>query len=178
MFATKIQTLAAIVLVAFLYSGVWLARYGRLREEHSLPFPLQLPQDAGAKLPEIDADNSRADEGCETSPFGFVVDFGKVQRGTMPTRIFRFVNASNVPLKINLVSGKSCASGAVNVRTTKWILLPYEEGQLEISVDTKRFKGPKSVAVYVETDNGKKMVTMLYVQADSRDGFLQLFSIL
>jgi len=49
------------------------------------------------------------------------------------------------------------------------VLQPNEEGKVEILLDTRRFVGPKTKALWLETDNGKRSVTVLYIKADSQD---------
>jgi hypothetical protein len=47
------------------------------------------------------------------------------------------------------------------------VLQPNEEGKVEISLDTSRFKGRKTCALFLEWDNGKTAV--FHVTADSQD---------
>jgi hypothetical protein len=48
------------------------------------------------------------------------------------------------------------------------VLEPNEEGRIEIVLDTRRFQGPKTVALYLQTDNGKRMETIFYITADAQ----------
>jgi hypothetical protein len=49
------------------------------------------------------------------------------------------------------------------------VLQPNEEGQVEISLDTKRFQGPRRFSLLLRMDNGKKIVTMITVAANALD---------
>jgi hypothetical protein len=49
------------------------------------------------------------------------------------------------------------------------VLQPYEEGELEIAVDTRRFVGRKTFSTYLQTDNGKLMETILNITVDAQD---------
>jgi hypothetical protein len=47
------------------------------------------------------------------------------------------------------------------------LLQPNEEGKVEISLDTSRFRGRKTYALFLEMDNGK--TTVFHVTANSQD---------
>jgi len=54
-------------------------------------------------------------------------------------------------------------------RSTKEVLQPFEEGELEISLDTRKFAGRKTFSAYLQTDNGKFMETILRITVDSQN---------
>jgi len=49
------------------------------------------------------------------------------------------------------------------------VLQPSEEGKVEAFLDTRRFRGRKTCAGYLETDDGKTMETLFYIKADAQD---------
>jgi hypothetical protein len=49
------------------------------------------------------------------------------------------------------------------------VLEPGEEGQLEFSLDTRRFFGRRTQDMYLKTDNGKVVETIFRIIADSQD---------
>jgi hypothetical protein len=49
------------------------------------------------------------------------------------------------------------------------VLQPYEEGKVEIVLDTRRFRGTKTSALYLEMENGQTIETKFTVTADSQD---------
>jgi hypothetical protein len=73
-------------------------------------------------------------------------DFKSVARGAQLFHRFKITNIYAVPMDItNLRS--SCTCGTVKV--TKKTLQPREEGFIEVTMDTKRFTGPKTLLIYV-----------------------------
>jgi hypothetical protein len=48
------------------------------------------------------------------------------------------------------------------------VLQPNEEGKVEISLDTRRFRGRRTYALFLQMDNGK--TTVFHVTANSLDG--------
>lgn len=97
------------------------------------------------------------------APFGLVHDFGKVPSGIVK-HAFRIFNTSDVPLQVPSVRW---SSGNVVAHATKLVLQPHEEGDVEVTVDARRFRGRRSFTVYLQTDNGTAMTTLLQVTADS-----------
>lgn len=159
MFVTKTKIAAAIMLLALLGSGVCLTRYSSGQSA-----PIEPPPPA--KPAEKDARNDDANKPVEKSPLGLVHDFGKVPRGTQLRHTFRIINTSDVPLRI--LSART-SSGALNGRSTKDVLQPGEEGTLEVSLDSRRFSGPKTCVLWLTTANGKVPVTTdFYIKADSQ----------
>jgi hypothetical protein len=49
------------------------------------------------------------------------------------------------------------------------VLQPNEEGQLEISLDTSKFRGPRRCSLLLHTENGKKTVTRFIIAANALD---------
>ncbi len=54
-------------------------------------------------------------------------------------------------------------------RSTKQLLRPNEQGKVEIVVDTQRFRGPKTQALYLTIDNGKTIESVFHISANSQD---------
>jgi hypothetical protein len=50
------------------------------------------------------------------------------------------------------------------------VIQPYEEGKVEIVLDTRLFRGPKRRTLYLKMDNGKTMEARFTVTADSQEG--------
>lgn len=77
---------------------------------------------------------------------GLVHDFGDVPRGSQLLHRFAITNIYAVKMEItNVTSGCGCVTAAA----TKNVLEPRETGYLEVSMDSKRFVGSKSVNVRV-----------------------------
>jgi hypothetical protein len=134
----------------------------------ALSCAIDVTKRASAAAPPVSETDAK--KAAEAPPFGIVHDFGKVQRGTQAEHAFRIVNTSGVPLEITSVKrGGGCAGAAVSARVSRRLLQPGEEAQLNVSLDTRRFKGRRTCRVLVETDNGKPTVTTFYVTADAQD---------
>jgi hypothetical protein len=75
-------------------------------------------------------------------PEGLSHDFGPVECGVVLKHAFRIVNTSDVPLHIKgLRGGMGCMTGSVN----KEVLERNEVGNLEFTMDTRRFHGARTV---------------------------------
>jgi hypothetical protein len=72
-------------------------------------------------------------------------DFGTVARGAQLSHTFILDNPYAVPLEITTRVGCSCV--AVNPATQT--LQPKQKAKLEITMDARRFTGPKTVNIYV-----------------------------
>jgi hypothetical protein len=95
-------------------------------------------------------------------------DFGSVPRGPALTHPFRVVNnTSNVVHIANI--RVSC--GCVTATPTRTYLNPGEETAVVARMDTTRFRGPKSVTIYVQFDRPSVEEVRLWVQAIGRDDF-------
>ena len=135
---------------------------GVCQTDHPLAPPM--PEGRDTK-PTENKDVNRPAEMC---PVGLAHDFGKVQTGTIAKHTFRFVNTSDNPLQ---VIDLRCTPGPLVGRSTKNLLQPHEEGEVEISLDTRRFRGHKTRTLYMtlRTDNGKSMIVIFRVSADSQE---------
>ena len=82
-------------------------------------------------------------------PEGRDYNFGKVRRGTSLKHAFRIVNTSDVPLRLTSVRvSAGCMTGSVSKR----VLQPSEEGKVEVTVDTGRFVGSKTMLLFLEVE--------------------------
>jgi hypothetical protein len=75
-----------------------------------------------------------------------VHDFGSVPRGSQLYHRFKITNIYAVPMQITNLH-PSCGCGSA--KATKTTLQPRESGFIEVTLDTKRFTGPKKVTVAV-----------------------------
>lgn len=92
-------------------------------------------------------------------------DFGLVPKGPQLHESFKLSNIYGVPLSIS--TGVSC--DCITVTVSKQVLQPREQGTLEISMDTRRFSGPKAVNVFFTVANQQYTSTaVLKVQANCR----------
>jgi RNA polymerase sigma factor (sigma-70 family) len=74
------------------------------------------------------------------------IDFGECQHGEQLKHKFKMTNIYAVPMEITQVrSSCGCMTCAVSHKT----LTPGESGDLEVSVDTRRFVGAKTMSIYV-----------------------------
>ena len=85
-------------------------------------------------------------------PDGRTYDFGKVKMGTPVKFTLRFVNTSDVTLEVSSVKVNM---GPLNARMAEWILQPQEVGTVEVTVDTTRFIGRKTMVLWLETRQEK-----------------------
>jgi hypothetical protein len=76
-------------------------------------------------------------------------DFGVVPRGAVLQYRFPITNIYAVPLQVSW--RVSC--GCVSANPTPQVLEPRQSGYLDVSMDTMRFSGPKSVDLYVTVGN-------------------------
>ena len=81
-------------------------------------------------------------------PDGRSCDFGTVMRGPPVKLAFRFVNTANVTLEVISVR---VGMGPMSARVNKAVLRPDEVGTLEVTVDTTRFAGRKTMTLRLET---------------------------
>jgi hypothetical protein len=73
-------------------------------------------------------------------------DFGSVPRGSQLFHRFKITNIYAVPMQITNLH-PSCGCGSA--KATKTTLQPRESGFVEVTLDTKRFTGPKTVTIAV-----------------------------
>jgi hypothetical protein len=157
MFATKIKFRTALLLMTLTGSGVCLTGYSAAQAQERVP---NLPQEARyANLPAAENDTR--------FPDGVLHNFGNLQRGVQARHAFRIVNLANVPLQIVSVR---CHSGALSGRSTKQELQPNEVATVEISLDTRRFRGPKTASLWLTLDNGITTETRFTITANSLEG--------
>ena len=99
------------------------------------------------------ADDARK-VGKVTFPDGRDHDFGTVKPGRPLKHVFRVVNASSdTPVRITSVHVScGCLTGSMNKRG----LEPNEEGKLEVTVDSSRFAGRKSMLLFLEMQQGSR----------------------
>jgi len=93
-------------------------------------------------------------------------DFGAVPRGPLLRHSFAIKNTRNEPVRISNVR-VSC--GCVTATESKKVLQPGEEGSIDITMDTTRFTGLKSVTVFVRFDSPRSEEVQLWVKANGRD---------
>jgi hypothetical protein len=93
-------------------------------------------------------------------------DFGSVPRGPALAHSFRLVNRTSGPLSI---SGVRASCGCVTASVLKHNLKPGEQTAVQITMDTRRFSGVKTVTVYVQLSQPSWEEVRLWVQANSRD---------
>lgn len=118
-----------------------------------------------ANLPGKGAGVREAVKATTMFPDGCAHDFGKVRSGEPITYTFRIVNTSDVPLQISSLRYNHCLV-ALSARLSTWVLKPHEEAQLQITLDTIRFRGRRTYPVYLETKGETTTVTAFSVTAD------------
>jgi hypothetical protein len=95
-------------------------------------------------------------------------DFGTVPCGTVLSHRFKFSNPYKVPLKIGQL--RPAMGHTVTAEATQECLQPGETAYIEVSMYTKYFVGPRTVAVYVSmTVNGIFSEARLEVTANSQE---------
>jgi hypothetical protein len=92
-------------------------------------------------------------------------DFGSVPRGAQLYHRFPMTNIWRVPLEIINVR-TSC--GCVTATPSTQVLQPRETGYVDITMDGRRFTGPKTVSVYVQVGPQYTSTATLQVSATSR----------
>jgi hypothetical protein len=92
-------------------------------------------------------------------------NFGSVPHGAQLHRRFPMTNIWAVPLEFTNVR-VSC--GCVTATPSTRVLQPRESGYLDITMDARRFTGPKTVTVYVTVGPQYTATSALQVSAHSR----------
>lgn len=92
-------------------------------------------------------------------------NFGNVPRGAVLSHRFTLTNIYAVPLTIT-ETRPSC--GCVTVTPSAKIVQPKESIYLDISMDARRFTGPKTVTIFVTVGPQYTSTATLQVQANSR----------
>jgi beta-lactamase regulating signal transducer with metallopeptidase domain len=124
-------------------------RLGQLRE-HTEPTPAE-PRPA-----------SRAEEWFDQ----VFREFGTVQRGPTLRHAFRLTNTSNDTIH---VSGVRASSACATATLSQTELAPGEGRDVQVTLDTRRFSGPKTVRIFVQFDRPRADEVVLMVRANSRD---------
>ena len=87
------------------------------------------------------------------------IDYGEIEQGSDPLRVFNFTNTGNEPLQIKHAKG-SC--GCTVPKWPKEPIFPGESGKIEVRYDTKRVgKFVKRVTITTnegEGDEGSKKI--------------------
>src|SRR4029077_723463 len=92
-------------------------------------------------------------------------DFGNVPRGTQLSHTFHLSNKFAVPLTIEARSGCGC----VTITQMSQVLQKKEQGVIEITMDARRFTGPKKVDIHITVSAPNFFsATTLQVTANSR----------
>jgi hypothetical protein len=92
-------------------------------------------------------------------------DFGSVPRGAQLFHRFTVTNIYAVPLEI-VSTRASCSCATVTPSVTK--LQPREKASIEVTMDARRFTGPKTVSVYITVGPEYTSTATLQVSANSR----------
>ncbi len=95
-------------------------------------------------------------------------DFAIVSRGSTLVHHFRIKNTTGQPVGISNVR-VSC--GCVSASALKTYLQPDEETAVVARMDTTRFRGVKTVTIYVHFNKPKSEEVRLWVKANARDDF-------
>jgi hypothetical protein len=96
---------------------------------------------------------------------GNVHDFGSVPRGAQLYHRFAMTNIWSVPLQLTSIR-VSC--GCVTATPSSQLLQPRETGYLDITMDARRFTGPKAVSVYIMVGPQFISTATVRVSANSR----------
>src|SRR5262249_41595302 len=92
-------------------------------------------------------------------------DFGTVPHGAQLLHRFTITNIYAVPLEVNEIR-VSC--GCVTATPSKKVLQSRESGFIDVTMDARRFKGAKTVTVYVSVGPTYVSTAELRVSANSR----------
>jgi hypothetical protein len=95
---------------------------------------------------------------------GLTHEFGTVPRGTQLHHRVKMKNIYAVPLEVNARVGCNC----VTVSPLSQVLQPRQEGYLDVSMDTSKLSGYKSVNIYITVGPEYVSSTTLRVSATSR----------
>src|SRR5690349_4493485 len=78
-------------------------------------------------------------------PDGTTKDFASIPRGTQLDYTFKIHNPYAVPLEVSAKSGCGC----VTVKQPTQTIEAAKDGQLEITMDARRFTGPRKVTIHI-----------------------------
>jgi hypothetical protein len=94
-------------------------------------------------------------------------DFGSVAHGAQLYHSFEMTNVWAVPIEIMKTPCRvSC--GCVTAKAKKTVLQPRESTTLEVTMDARRFTGPKTVSIYVDIGPQYVNTATVKVSANSR----------
>jgi len=96
---------------------------------------------------------------------GTTHNFGNVPRGAVLSHQFTMTNIYAVPLEI---IGTRVSCGCVTVKPAVSVLQPKESTAVEITMDGRRFTGPKTVVIYISVGPQYTSTATLQVSANSR----------
>jgi hypothetical protein len=111
-------------------------------------------------------DDSKEDGRTKQFPKGVAHDFGKQPHGAVTKFSFPIKNTDGDPVKFSSVRA-SCGCVKANISTP--VLQSNGQAELVVSVDTSRFVGRKTYAIFVTTEsiNGRVTETRFTVTAES-----------
>jgi hypothetical protein len=95
---------------------------------------------------------------------GLTHDFGSVPKGTQLFYRFKMKNIYAVPLTVDARVGCHC----VSVNPTSQVLQPRQEAFLDVTMDTSRLSGYKSVNIYITVGPEYVSSTTLRVSSNTR----------
>jgi hypothetical protein len=95
---------------------------------------------------------------------GTTHDFGSVPRGTVLYHRFKISNIYAVPLEISARVGCHCVTATPSTR----VLQPREEGYVDVTMDTRKFPGPRKVDIHFTVGPEYISTAILNVSAVSR----------
>lgn len=96
---------------------------------------------------------------------GTTHNFGNVPRGAVFLHDFTMTNIYAVPLDI---IGTRASCGCVTIKPSKTTLQPKETATVSITMDARRFTGPKTVSIYISVGPQFTSTATLQVTANSR----------
>jgi hypothetical protein len=95
---------------------------------------------------------------------GTTHDFGSVPRGSQLYHRFKITNIYAVPLEISARVGCNCLTATTSAK----ILEPLQDGYIDITMDTRKFPGPRTVSIHFTVGPEYISTAILQVTANSR----------
>src|ERR1700758_2623121 len=96
---------------------------------------------------------------------GTTYNFGNVPRGALLSHEFTLTNIYAVPLEI---IGTRVSCGCVTVKPATMVIQPKESTTVDVTMDGRRFIGPKTVKIYISVGPQYTSTATLEVSANSR----------
>ena len=152
MFLIKFKAVSMVLLVVAALSG----GVGLIYKTHAAEQAETEIQRAAKKKEE----KAKLAKKSDRFPDGRAYDFGEVKHGTSLKHTFRIVNTSDDPL--NLISVRVSA-GCMTGTVSKRVIQPKEEGKVEITVDSRRFVGSRTIGMLLEVEQGEKIETLRFL---------------